>query len=348
MPLYNCELCNYKTEYASNFINHKKTKKHINNLSLKSITNKDNYSFYSIPKVSSKYHDSIIDDTSKIIEKSAFNCEKCNSSFTQKNNYYRHRKNCNISINYEKELLKKEFELKESNLKLEIAEKEKELFKKLEKEKSDLLNNFMSNANVLLNKANDNTKITAQTLQTVSSSALKYANEKFKDTPALLPIDNFNINNLDFNNEEDKKQLVELLIYNAKQKSLDKLLGNHIIKYYKKENPEEQSFHTTDCSRLNYILRELIENALIWSVDKNGIKICSSIVKPLIKKCIDALMEQQKLLLHQMSLGEYGKQKEVELIIDILMSIDSGTLESDINKYIAPFFNLNKLENLNP
>ena len=200
----------------------------------------------------------------------------------------------------------------------------------------------MSNANVLLNKANDNTKITAQTLQTVSISALKYANEKFKNTPALLPIDNFNINNLDFNNEEDKKQLVEILIYNAKQKSLDKLLGDHIIKYYKKENPEEQSFHTTDCSRLNYIVRDLMENALTWSVDKCGLKICKDIVKPLIKKCITALMEHQKELLLEMSQGNFTKQNDVELIIDVIMSIDSGTLENDVNKYIAPYFNLKR------
>ena len=203
----------------------------------------------------------------------------------------------------------------------------------------------MNNANILLNKANDNTKITAQAMQTVSVSALKYANDKFKDTPALLPLDNFNINNLDFDNEEDKKQLIEILIYNAKQKSLDKLLGDHLIKYYKKDNPEDQTFHATDCSRLNYIVRELIENALIWSVDKNGIKICTSIIKPLIKKCISALMEYQKVLLHEMSLGNLNKQKEVELIIDIIMSIDSGTLEENINKYIAPYFNLDKTKN---
>jgi signal transduction histidine kinase len=131
-------------------------------------------------------------------------------------------------------------------------------------------------------------------MQTVSVSALKYANDKFKDTPALLPLENFNINNLSFENENDRKQLTEILIYNAKQKSLDKLLGDHIVKCYKKENPEEQSFHTTDCSRLNYIVRNLIENALTWSVDKNGIKICSSIIKPLIEKCINLLLDHQK------------------------------------------------------
>ena len=101
-------------------------------------------------------------------------------------------------------------------------------------------------------------------------------------------------------------------------------------------------FHTTDCSRLNYIVRQLMENALIWSVDKSGIEICSSIIKPLIKKCIDTLLEHQKYLLTEMGNGDLSKQKDVELIISILMSIDSGLLESDINKYIAPFFNLNK------
>ena len=117
---------------------------------------------------------------------------------------------------------------------------------------------------------------------------------------------------------------------------------NHIIKCYKKENPEEQSFHTTDCSRLNYIVRDLMENALSWSVDKNGIKICSSIIKPLIEKCINSLLEHQKELLDEMSLGNYQSKETVQTIINVLITIDKGSLESDINKYIAPFFNLHK------
>ena len=201
-----------------------------------------------------------------------------------------------------------------------------------------LLNNILVNANNVINK----TATIATANANISMSALKYANEKFKNAPALLPLQNFNINNLDFNNEEDRKQLVEILIYNAKQKSLDKLLGDHIVKEYKKDKPEDQMFHTTDCSRLNYLVRQLIEDALIWSVDKSGIEICSSIIKPLIKKCIDTLLEHQKYLLKEMGNGDLLKQKDVELIISILMSIDSGNLETEINKYIAPYFNLEK------
>jgi hypothetical protein len=323
---YFCESCNYKTTSASNFCHHKKTKKHIEKSTI--ITN--NIS------------------NSAIVESNAMTnlqCKNCQTVFKHYSSLYRHKKKClDKNKHIDKELLDMKFELleKEFNLKLEYERKEKELYKTLEKEKTELLNNFMNNANNLLNKTVDNNKVTAQAMQNVSMSAIKFANEKFKNAPALLPIQNFNINNLDFNNEDDKKQLIEILIYNAKQKSLDKLLGDHIVKEYKKEKPEDQMFHTTDCSRLNYIVRQLMENALIWSIDKSGIEICSSIIKPLIKKCIDTLLEHQKYLLKEMGNGDLSKQTDVELIISILMSIDSGTLETEINKYIAPYFNLDK------
>ena len=341
--MYICEDCNYKTEYASNFCIHKKSKKHIKNI------NEKETSKTKLAKVSFE----LVANSSKLADQANTNynnnsileCPYCKIIIKHKSSYSRHKKACaekNINNNENQLLNKIEFLEKEFNLKLELEKREKELYQKLEKEKSELLNNFMENANTIINKAQDNTKATAEAMKSVSMSAIKYANDKFKNTPALLPLENFNINNLDFNNEEDKKQLVEILIYNAKQKSLDKLLGDHIVKNYKKDNPEEQSFHATDCSRLNYIVRDLIQNALSWSIDKNGIKICSSIIKPLIKKCIDILLEHQKKLLQEMGSGGYNKQKDVELIIDVLMSIDSGSLETDINKYIAPYFNLNK------
>ncbi len=342
--IYNCSPCNYSTDRQSNYCHHKKSLKHIAKINEKSNTVVDsslNVAFCS-QIVATMLQESYCNPT--IPELPSKNiCKKCNSNFKHTSSLYRHQKKCEIIPSADN------FTERELKLKLEFSEKEKELYQKLEKEKSellkeksDLLNNFMNNANVLLNKANDNTKITAQAMHSVSVSALKYANDKFKDTPALLPLNNFNINNLDFNNVTDKEQLIETLIYCAKQKSVDKLLGDHIVKCYKKENPEEQSFHTTDCSRLNYIVRDLIENALTWAVDKSGLKICKEIVKPLIKKCIDILLEHQKTLLKEMSNGNYEKQKDVELIIDVIMSIDSGELETEINKYIAPYFNLKR------
>ena len=350
--MYNCQICNYVTQYYSNLYSHNKTKKHLENLEKSTSINP----YIVLVNPVNPTVNLVNPTVNPTICYKHFACVNCNFTTKHASSYSRHKKICKINKkevekNEDIEDIKEELEFSDDNLmdivkelkyKVNYLEKEKDLYKKLEKEKTDMLNNFMNNANTIINKANDNTKITAQTLQTVSMSAIKYANEKFKDTPALLPLDNFNINNLSFDNEEDKKQLVEILIYNAKQKSLDKLLGDHIIKYYKKENPEEQAFHATDCSRLNYIVRELIENALTWSIDKNGLKICKDIVKPLIKKCIDILLEHQKKLLRELSIGNYSVQKDVELIIDVIMSIDSGSLENEINRYIAPYFNLKK------
>jgi hypothetical protein len=49
-----------------------------------------------------------------------------------------------------------------------------------------------------------------------------------------------------------------------------------------------------------------------------------------------------KDLIEEMAQGNYQNKETVQTIISVLMSIDKGSLESDINKYIAPFFNLNK------
>ncbi len=337
--MYFCESCNYKTAYSSNFSIHKKSAKHIKSISLKSNTDNENYSECTLSTPIVNLESTMMCTT---MCTQNYSCQNCQFSTKHKTSYYRHVKICKNNISEDNSYNELKMKLIYSEKEKDLIEKEKNLYQKLEKEKSDLLKDFMANANVLLNKANDNTKITAQAMQTVSVSALKYANDKFKDTPALLPLENFNINNLNFDNEEDKNQLTEILIYNSKQDSLDKILGDHIVKCYKKENPEEQSFHTTDCSRLNYIVRSLIENALTWSVDKNGIKICSSIIKPLIEKCIEILMEHQRSLIEEMAKGNYQNKETIQTILSVLMSIDKGSLESDINKYIAPFFNLNK------
>ena len=340
---YNCENCNYSTNDSGNFTRHKKTKKHIKIFEEKDIIVTNN-------KEKLTHNNTNLTSMLTRLDSNEIICNICGFETIHKSSMSRHKKSCKQKENNDNKLLDKIENLeKEFKYKLEIvekekemAEREKELYQKLEKEKSEMLNTFMANANNLLNKTVDNNKVTTDALKSVSMSALKYANEKFQNTPALLPLDNFNLNDLDFDDEEDKKKLVEILIYNAKQNSLDKLLGDHIVKEYKKDNPEDQVFHTTDCSRLNYIVRELMETALIWSTDKSGIKICTSIIKPLIKKCINALLEHQKYLLQEMGRGEYQVQKDVEIIINVLMTIESGNLETEINKYIAPFFNLDK------
>ena len=348
---YTCTICNYSTSDLGNFNRHKKSIRHSKLTENKSIPVVDNIN----KTLAETSH--LLAGTSNLLAKTSiksyektadFACENCSKIFKHDSSFYRHKKKCELKIKEsEKELLLK-LKLVEKDKELlekekEYEKKEKELYKKLEKEKTELLNNFMNNANQIINKTQDNAKLSTEAIQNVSISAIKYANEKYNNAPPLLTLENFNINNLDFNNIKDKESITETLVYHAKLKSLDKLLGEHIIKNYKKEDPKQQSIHTTDCSRLNYIVRELFDNVSKWEVDKNGIKICSKVIKPLIEKCIELLLEHQKTLIDEMAQGKFNNRDNVHTIINVIMSIDKGSLESDINKYIAPHFNMNKL-----
>ena len=211
---YKCEICNYLTHDSGNFARHKKTKKHITTVALKSNKDNKNIALCSNDIASStfKLAEEAIQKSTGFFDNSKssgnfkkfeeFYCGNCDNTFKHSSSYYRHKKTCKINNN-------EDFQLKN---KIQILEKENEMLKKIEKEKSELLNNFMNNANTLLNKAHDNTKITAQAIQSVSMSALKYANEKFKEAPALLPLEDFTINNLSLNRLEDRDSIIETLI----------------------------------------------------------------------------------------------------------------------------------------
>ncbi len=44
-------------------------------------------------------------------------------------------------------------------------------------------------------------------------------------------------------------------MYHYKNKSLHKLIGDYIVKNYKKDDIRIQSFHTTDVARCNYLIK---------------------------------------------------------------------------------------------
>jgi len=329
---YKCQLCNYETSDSGNFSHHKKSKKHqllATKLSYCDNTSKSQADNKTVENYSQSYHSSYHQLSLVII------CNRCGREFSHKSNLSRHKKNCKNNLNINTLQSEKA-----------VLEKENELLKKIEREKTEFINTFMANTNTIITKSQDTTKITAQAMQNVSMSALKFANQKYKDAPVLKELENFNINNLCLDDPKDRNSLIELFIYNAKIKTLDKLLGEHIISVYKKENPKARSIHTTDCSRLNYLVRELIKDAnngeSVWEVDKAGIKICSKIIKPLIEKCMELLVDHQKKLINEIANGNYKLVDNINTIMSILASIDKGFLELEINKYIAPHFNLIK------
>jgi hypothetical protein len=91
-------------------------------------------------------------------------------------------------------------------------------------------------------------------------------------------------------------------------------------------------------------LDEIKNNKKIWITDKNGYKICKLLIEPTIEQLVFILKKKLKnknnSKIKIKNLEE--EMKFYQTIHAILESIDTKKLKNDINKYIAPNFNLDK------
>jgi hypothetical protein len=269
-----------------------------------------------------------------------------------------------------------------------------------ENEKLEEVNKILKeNSGKIINNTQNNT---------INIGSINYVNEHFKDAPPLEKITNFIINGIDTNDASQHDKFIEDVIYYNKNKILHQLLGDHIVDLYKKNDLNKQSFHTTDTSRLNYVVRiiensnelideqddetdteddrynyineetidpdhleliniqkqyerqmkkieknkqvkllktqELENNKKIWTTDKNGYKICKLLIDPTVNQLVTILKRKMKVKSNKKVKIENIKNelKYSEAINNILENIDTKKLKNDINKYIAPKFNLDK------
>ena len=307
---YNCEKCDYTTTKKYDYDRHLSSQKHAKN-------------------------------TTKI-----YSCINCDKEYTIRQSYYAHLKVCKKTNSKQENMFTLNTNQSENDLRLQliIAKKDLEIEKlksEHDQEKIKMLQSMVNNSNKTTNTA---LKITSKTI-----SALKYANENFKDAPALLPLENYNITNYDLEDEDDKKKLVEDIIFHYKKNSLHTFFGKHIILEYKKDNIKEQSMHTTDTSRLNYIVKIANDdnnNLSKWSQDKNGVYVCNNLIDKLINYHIKIIQWYNQLLVDEMAEDltrpNQNIQKKLGHINDLLGDIESGLIIKETNKYIAPFFNLGK------
>ena len=256
-------------------------------------------------------------------------CINCNTEYNLRQSYHAHIKKCIDTPNdYQMKLLLTQHELEKEQIKNQC-----------EQEKVKILQDMVKKSNKTTNKA---LTITDKTI-----SAIKYANEHYNNAPLFIPIENYNIMGYDLKDDEYKKKLVEDIIFYYKKKAIHTLFGKHIISEYKKDNLNEQSLHTTDTSRMNYIVRTIKNNNLAkWTHDKNGIYLCNNVIDKLIKYHIEILQWYYKILTEELALDpgniQPSIQNKIEIILNLFSDIESGQIKKDTNKYIAPFFNLDK------
>ena len=179
-----------------------------------------------------------------------------------------------------------------------------------------------------------------------SVSALTYSITNYNDAPFIKTVE---VNNITQFNDSDVK-IAEDIISAYKHKTLNKYLGDIIVKEYKKIKPINQSIWNTDDTRLTYIIKELIQNnSSNWIIDKKGIKTTIYLIDPLLRHVKNLIMMYQK----NMSIGETIFEMEIhmensKIIKDIIMDIDDNITSKEVLKYISVHlrFNENNLKQI--
>ena len=149
---------------------------------------------------------------------------------------------------------------------------------------------------------------------------------------------------------EDTDFLDFILAYHCRN-SLDKYLGDFLIVYYKKENPEDQSLWNSDTARLTYIVRQLLHNNKTdWVIDKKGVKVKEYIIDPLmnhIKRSCEEYVEKStnyKYFMKHTATECESIMNKIQYCTTLIKDITDGITSDKIVKYLAPYFYLNNIK----
>jgi|688.fasta_scaffold258254_1 hypothetical protein len=315
---YKCKYCNYESYDKFNYKKHLTTKKHKEKVNECLIESPLNPCRIQIESMVLKEHI----------------CQYCNRYYSTASNLSKHINNCK-----NKDLLIDEI----NRLKTQLAIKDEKIndLCNMSSQKDDMISVLKSEVAHLKSIVNNTSSIVK-----TSVSTMAYVIKNFKDAPALETMIDYSA----LHYEQNTNQFVEELIYHYEHSRLDEYIGNFIIKYYKKEDPNKQSIWNSDTSRLTYLIRELLNNKVDWKVDKKGIKTTKFIIEPILTYIDDQIREYiQTFDIDYTIINAREAEREmmkVKSATDILKSIEDKILCEMILKYITPYFYLNKVESI--
>lgn len=155
-------------------------------------------------------------------------------------------------------------------------------------------------------------------------SICDYLNENYNDVNILEPI-------IDYSSIVYEKLNTKLHIY----------VGDFIVKSYKKSN--QSIWYNAP----NYLIRECIDNKLIWKIDKKGIKMTAIIINPIVEHIKDNIAKYISIKFDEMKTDIDGHQNDIILskINGAMMemkNIENKILHKKIFNYVSPYFLFNQ------
>jgi len=314
---FTCDLCKYSDSKKSNFLEHVKSKKHLNNCTLlKLFLNNDN---------------------------------QC----VNKDDHYQQLLQEKDKMIYEKD---KALELlKNQDTKL-LQEKDKAL-EMLKTQDGKLLEEKDKTIKILSSQVNAITTITKSCRNEISPSisVIQYVTQNFNDAPHLTIFENYDKEKKELEKKElekyelnktipiNKYVYAERLVNYYNHDKLIHTIGNTIIEEYKKDDASQQALWTSDTARLTYLIKELLkDNTSNWVIDRNGIKTSKYLIDPLlisIRNDLYSYALKPLTSMSELSSNEIELQSKYMYISHkIINLIDNGTLRKNILKEITPAF----------
>ena len=230
------------------------------------------------------------------------------------------------------------------NLKKENAYLKQELQKEIEERKD--CKNLLKDALII---AKENSK-TANT----SMNILKYAKLHLNDAEPLEELKGDDISKVigyknPKNTEAKNETYVKTAIYKFNHHIFPAFIGDMIVEYYKPKKTRDANLIATDTSRLSFIIMQKITKGKIeqkeWINDKSGKKFTELVLNPLINAVKQTLIE----------FVEFKKSKELSesnlclmaKCVELKRDIEVDKFTNLILKYVAPYFQFDKLKLLN-
>lgn len=335
---YTCEVCNYGTDYVSNYhkhnrtLNHRKKVEEHTDKNLSVISPVPSGALNTLDKRPPKKHNRNENRTKYV-------CQFCGNEIIRKSSYTRHMQTC-PERNDQLVIYQKEIE----NLKKEIE------FLKREKDINDRFIEEVEDHKDTLKKENDFHKGIIQETGTMAKTAYNYVMKNYAHAPNLLEFKQFDL--LEPELKEDENELAdhalpENIIYLHSKKRLDAFIGQIIVSEYKKTDASKQSLWNTDSARLGYLVKEIVNKKSIWSIDKSAVKVIDKIITPILN-FIDEEMREYANVLHNKIKKKFKEQlwQDMDTLRSVQMNCHNGELAKLILKHITPHFHISKGQNL--
>ncbi len=246
--MFNCNICNYKSDRKENFIRHCNSQNHINIEEIKKMCCLCNKQYKSLRTY--KIHKKTIHNNNKINNVSA----KINNT---DNNTTINTTNTNVICKLDK------MDIKIDNKIDEVKEEIKEEIQNSKKEVVTVVNKAITKA----------------------SSLIKYLMQNHRSVPPLKRIKKeecIPILRLEYDcpEIEGDYSLQKMFIRDYSNNIFVPNIAKSILKIINHEQQDKQPIYNTDSTRYNYVVKTSAE---LWNEDKSGIKFTDYIIRPLLR-----------------------------------------------------------------